>query len=168
MLTRDGPPGLVRTFLMPPTLHFRIVGGLTQSFSNLPTAICLALPMKCLPLTFLHTIEVTRAMGIKYLWIDALCIVQAGPSSLQHWQAQSGQMGRIYANGLLNISRSIAKQTSDEGCFARRDCFVKTGLDTQVPLRLREVEAGTTYVAYNDAFSQEFGGSPLTQRAWVL
>ncbi|KAH0537836.1 hypothetical protein FGG08_005449 [Glutinoglossum americanum] len=54
-----------------------------------------------MPQTFQDAIEVTRRLGIRYLWIDALCIMQ---DSSQDWQKQSAVMGQIYMDAWLNIS----------------------------------------------------------------
>ncbi|KFX90371.1 hypothetical protein V490_06486 [Pseudogymnoascus sp. VKM F-3557] len=37
-----------------------------------------------LPLTLQHAILVTRALGLQYLWIDALCIIQDSASDIAH------------------------------------------------------------------------------------
>jgi hypothetical protein len=60
-----------------------------------------SLPLDSMPRTFQDAVNVTRRLGIRYLWIDALCIVQ---DSLQDWQEQSAIMGQIYADAWLNIS----------------------------------------------------------------
>jgi hypothetical protein len=37
---------------------------------------CIQIPFKSLPKTFREAVEVVRALGIRYLWIDCLCIIQ--------------------------------------------------------------------------------------------
>ncbi len=54
-----------------------------------------------LPLTFQHAIAVTRALGIQYLWIDAICIIQDDDKD---WEVESGNMASIYGNSYLTIS----------------------------------------------------------------
>lgn len=44
-----------------------------------------------------------RSLGIRYLWIDALCIVQDGDDG-RDWAEQAADMAKIYQGGLLNIS----------------------------------------------------------------
>src|SRR5436190_15796782 len=56
-----------------------------------------------MPQTFQDAIEVTRKLEIRYLSIDALCILQDSP---RDWQEQSAIMDQIYANAWLNISVS--------------------------------------------------------------
>lgn len=36
---------------------------------------CQEIPFDLFPLTFKHAIEVSRSLGIQYLWIDSLCII---------------------------------------------------------------------------------------------
>lgn len=63
------------------------------------------IPLASMPQTFQDAVTVTRRLGIKYLWIDALCVIQDSP---QDWQRQSSNMGQIYADAWLNISVSGA------------------------------------------------------------
>jgi hypothetical protein len=51
-----------------------------QSISDFGTEI----PWDCLSKTFQDVIEITRALGIPYLWIDSLCIVQDDPTVFIH------------------------------------------------------------------------------------
>ncbi|KAH7625330.1 hypothetical protein B0T09DRAFT_361305 [Sordaria sp. MPI-SDFR-AT-0083] len=51
------------------------------------------IPFACLPQTFADAVWVTRELGIRYLWINSLCIIQDSPSD---WDAESQQMGSIY------------------------------------------------------------------------
>lgn len=53
-----------------------------------------------LPPTFQDAVTITRALGIRYLWIDALCILQ---DSQCDWAAESSQMGRIYEEAFLTL-----------------------------------------------------------------
>jgi hypothetical protein len=57
--------------------------GEAQKFMLLTTTVLEAwterLPIEHLPQSSQDAIEVTRALGIRYLWIDALCILQDDP-----------------------------------------------------------------------------------------
>src|SRR5277367_3868507 len=37
---------------------------------------CLSIPLHTLPRTFKDAVSMTTALGLQYLWIDALCITQ--------------------------------------------------------------------------------------------
>ena len=59
-----------------------------------------------LPKTFLETIDIVRRLGIRYLWIDTLCIVQ---DDKEDWERESAQMCLIYQNAFLTIAASAAE-----------------------------------------------------------
>jgi hypothetical protein len=88
------------------------------------------IPFASLPLTFRHAIEVTRSLGIRYLWIDSLCIVQ---DDLRDWEMQSARMGDIYENAYATL-------------FAERASNCTTGLfqterDRKIAIeRVQEIE----------------------------
>lgn len=42
-------------------------------------------PYSSLPIAFQEAILVIKELGIRYLWIDALCIIQSGPGSSEDW-----------------------------------------------------------------------------------
>lgn len=66
--------------------------------------------------TFKDAIIVTRRLGFRYLWIDALCIVQ---DSEQDWARESSQMARIYSKGALMLS-AVAALDGEWGMFRDR------------------------------------------------
>lgn len=69
-----------------------------------------------LPKTFQDAIEITRRLGIKYLWIDCLCIIQDDP---QDWEREAAAMTSVYRNSYITISAS-ASSDSHSGCFPSR------------------------------------------------
>jgi hypothetical protein len=54
-----------------------------------------------LPVTFQDAFTVTRKLGLKYLWIDALCILQ---DSVEDWEKECADMFKIYRNAEVTIS----------------------------------------------------------------
>lgn len=60
-------------------------------------------------------IEVARALGIQYLWVDALCILQDDESD---WELQSAQMARIYRNATAVIC-AAASSSCHQGFLER-------------------------------------------------
>jgi hypothetical protein len=57
-----------------------------------------------LPATFQDAITVTRKLGIQYLWIDSLCILQDSP---EDWQAEAACMPNIYRNAHAVIVAAV-------------------------------------------------------------
>jgi hypothetical protein len=53
--------------------------------------------------TFRDAIVITRRLGLRYIWIDSLCIVQDDP---QEFEVECGRMGLIYARSYCTISVS--------------------------------------------------------------
>lgn len=54
-----------------------------------------------LPIVWRETIELCRKLGLQYLWIDALCIVQDDEAD---WVEELARMGTIYENAYLIIA----------------------------------------------------------------
>ncbi|KAM0239506.1 hypothetical protein ACHAP5_008296 [Fusarium lateritium] len=63
-----------------------------------------------LPQTILDSIEVTKQLGVRYIWIDALCIVQDDNNDKAKIISN---MSRIYANALLSIVASTNINPTD-------------------------------------------------------
>lgn len=70
-----------------------------------------------IPRTFEDAILITRALGISFIWIDALCIIQ---DSADDWAQEAGKMRDIYGGSSLNIAASDSPN-SGGGCFATKD-----------------------------------------------
>jgi hypothetical protein len=51
-----------------------------------------------LPQTFRDAIDVTKALEISYIWIDALAIIQ---DDKDDWLAETGKMCDVYRNAIL-------------------------------------------------------------------
>ncbi|KAI1375783.1 HET-domain-containing protein [Hypoxylon crocopeplum] len=70
-----------------------------------------------LPKTFQDAIKITRRLGVKYLWIDCLCIIQDDPDD---WEREASAMSQVYRNSYLTISAAASKD-SYTGCFPKRE-----------------------------------------------
>jgi hypothetical protein len=120
---------------------------------------------KDLPLTFQHAIHLTRQLGINYLWIDALCILQ---DNHEDWTLHSKNMGNVYANAYCTIS-TCGSSDANGGCFHERTASPQ---DFACYLRFSKRKALTiraTEHTYNSkAFSVEVDQSALSHRAWVF
>jgi Heterokaryon incompatibility protein (HET) len=62
-----------------------------------------------LPKTFADAVEVTRALGIQYLWIDSLCIIQDSPGD---WSNEASLMASVYSSAYVTIAADAASNSS--------------------------------------------------------
>jgi hypothetical protein len=70
-------------------------------------------PFEPLPLTFRDAISFTRMLGLRYLWIDSLCIIQDDEAD---WRFEAGQMAGVYQNAILTLGATAAA-SDEEGSF---------------------------------------------------
>ncbi|TKA35549.1 hypothetical protein B0A54_13136 [Friedmanniomyces endolithicus] len=68
-------------------------------------------------MTFRHAIQITRGLGIRYIWIDALCIVQ---NDHDDWAREAAKMRTVYSDAFLTIAAASASDGTG-GCFHSRD-----------------------------------------------
>ncbi len=68
---------------------------------------------KSLSRTFQDAINCTWSLGVKYLWIDSLCILQ---DSKADWETESATMADIYSHSYCNIS-ATADECKEHGLF---------------------------------------------------
>lgn len=71
--------------------------------------LCHGIEENNLPRTFKDAVQITRRLGVRYLWLDSLCIVQDDPHD---WARESAVMGEVYRNGLFNISATGARDST--------------------------------------------------------
>ena len=79
-----------------------------------------------LPKSFQDAVTITRRLGIQYLWIDSLCIIQDDRSD---WEKESARMATIFRESYLTISATMAKD-STEGFLSHHE-----NRDLQLELR---------------------------------
>jgi hypothetical protein len=68
------------------------------------------IPLVQLPRTFHEAILFLHGLGIQYLWIDSLCIIQ---DDTDDWNTESGKMHLVYRNAALVISAAGASNSRD-------------------------------------------------------
>ncbi|ETS05802.1 HET-domain-containing protein, partial [Trichoderma reesei RUT C-30] len=80
------------------------------------------IPWSLLPKTFQDAAKVAVWLGIKYLWIDSLCIIQ---DSAEDWKEQAAQMCEIYTGGYVTFAAAWSAD-SDVGLFRESPSFTMT------------------------------------------
>ncbi|KAI1745447.1 heterokaryon incompatibility protein [Xylaria scruposa] len=119
-------------------------------------------PIQSLPQLFQDVVGVAQRFSIRYIWIDALCIVQ---DSREDWEAQASNMRMVYANSTCNIAASGAN-SPDEGLFRTRNPEeIQPGL---VPCSLFSSDIQPHYIFEHNYWNREISAGPLLDRGWVF
>ncbi|KAH7092099.1 heterokaryon incompatibility protein-domain-containing protein [Paraphoma chrysanthemicola] len=120
------------------------------------------IPLQSLPKTFREAVAVTRKLGVKYLWIDSLCILQ---DSRVDWEKEAAVMGDIYASSYLTIA-ARGSANSAGGLFFSRS-------PEPTPCRLvykceKHNLSGDMYVRPPSFEHESVRNAALDNRGWVL
>ncbi|KAI3323719.1 hypothetical protein HD806DRAFT_495435 [Xylariaceae sp. AK1471] len=109
---------------------------------------------------FRHAIHVTRGLGFRYIWIDALCIMQDNEAEMT---TEIMRMDEIYYNSTLNISASEGQIR--EGLVFDRTILRVNPCETTV--RILESQ-DMILQAFHERWFLRSSESPLNQRGWVF
>ncbi|KIL88236.1 tol protein [Fusarium avenaceum] len=134
--------------------------------------------VKDLPQTYQDAIRITRHLGIRFLWIDSLCICQ---DDLDDWTRESAAMQQVYAGAYLSIAADNAP-SSTHGFLKRQDRMYvpvdlkvvndSSDLDSTTPdysvvdIPGYAFEAPPSKTFHNRCWL-ELDEEPLTSRAWA-
>jgi hypothetical protein len=113
-----------------------------------------------LPHNFRDAIEICRWLRIPYLWIDSLCIIQAGPGSREDWEHHVNIMRKVYAASDI----CIATGATDE---ATKSCFRNRDITSIAPVPLIFDGAEHLLIDVTEAL-RGYRNSTLSMRAWAL
>ncbi|CAM1507525.1 Fc.00g071660.m01.CDS01 [Cosmosporella sp. VM-42] len=116
------------------------------------------IPFDKLPPTFQDAVTITRRLGIQYVWIDSLCIVQ---NDKKDWEIEASKMASIY-DGAELVLAATGSIDGDGGCLFSRQPYVSvTGTSPN----------GSPFAVYARSASEHsmFGWSAspeLAKRSW--
>ncbi|KAF2248862.1 HET-domain-containing protein [Trematosphaeria pertusa] len=134
---------------------------LTTTISTLEERIR-SIPLRTLPKTFQEAAIATRRLGLRYLWIDSLCILQ---DSKRDWEKESAVMGDIYASSFLTIAARGAVNSAD-GLFILREPEPPS---CRLPYACgKHSLSGSMYIRSPAFQTERLRDTPLDTRGWVL
>lgn len=120
-----------------------------------------------LPLTFQHAVHITRQLGLSFLWIDVLCIIQDDGDRAE-WKTDAISVGSVYAHAYCTIS-ACGSSDADGGCFHKRTpsfqefpCYLRFSKSKGLAIK------STVESFDKDSFSRDVDNSALSQQAWAL
>jgi hypothetical protein len=117
---------------------------------------------KDLPRTFQDAVTVTRKLGVEFLWIDSICIIQSHKDcpkkcdSGSDWDRESRKMETVFSSAYCTIAASSA-QNSTEGFLNRRQC-----------VKVQDASGTPLYICNTDDFHRDVEEGVLSKRGWVL
>ena len=121
-----------------------------------------AIQVSSLPVAFTDAISLTQRLGLRYIWIDSLCIIQ---DSIEDWDIESAKMASIYEQAYLTIAASSSPSCDKAFLLERNgsltiDCFDDNGQPSIV--KARHIPEGGIHDR------SIFPRDPWDQRAWTL
>jgi hypothetical protein len=117
--------------------------------------------MDSLPKVFRDAMEICPRLGIHYLWIDALCLIQDDAADCEK---EIANMGNIYTNAYINLGATGAASNPERGLRYRSE---QDGMwPFHVPVHRQGHEIN--YLAYRAQTTRVPGSEELMLRGWVL
>lgn len=111
-----------------------------------------------LPQTLQDAIKAARSLGLNYLWVDALCIIQ---DSEQDKEKEMAKMQQIFQNAYITILAACAS-SSAEGFLRLRDGRAPV---LRVPVRCESGRIGNLLLL---PIGEGIKREPIHERAWTL
>jgi hypothetical protein len=119
------------------------------------------IPWKSFPKVFQDAITFTRKLGIPYLWIDSLCIVQ---DDKMDWHREAAEMATIYEHSVLTLAATDTRD-GESSLFSKPRTAVYMGIEV---LRSKEGDPSLEIYARRKTTRQHhLEIYPLLRRAWV-
>jgi len=118
------------------------------------------IPLSALSNTFHDAVTVVRKLGLRYLWIDSLCIIQDHPTD---WETEAAKMGTVYREAYLVIAAAYSASGAG-GCLRAEPVPGRSFINWTLPGR----GVGIVAVTPPRHDFQHLDNSPLHKRAWVL
>ncbi|KAI0376804.1 HET-domain-containing protein [Hypomontagnella monticulosa] len=135
---------------------FKLTKATEQSFRD-------GIPLSQFPATLHDAIQIIKALGIRYIWIDALCIIQ---DSALDWAQEAARMREVYRGAVVTIAAACASKTS-EGIFRER--FVPTHPRCWLDWKNGDKQKSKVFLRPgSELWDERMHQSVLNTRGWVL
>ncbi|KAF5501888.1 hypothetical protein CGCA056_v014768 [Colletotrichum aenigma] len=121
--------------------------------------------LSSMPQTFKDAVAVTRYLGMRYIWIDSLCIVQ---DDVLDWECEAARMADVYGYAYLVLGASSASDGT-KGFLGRRH-YSRGGVTVPCaasPRKFSKIHYRPVLDHRKALFSANFDG-PLSERGWAF
>ncbi|KIK87549.1 hypothetical protein PAXRUDRAFT_831829 [Paxillus rubicundulus Ve08.2h10] len=119
--------------------------------------------MQQLPSTIRDAVTVTRKLGLRYLWVDAFCIIQDDDLDKQK---EIARMGEIYRQSYCTIIAECAARVSDG--FSHEKPEPPDCTQYRLPYVVPDEVIGTMLLRSQEAYGYDPLEEPLNARGWTL
>ncbi|KAH8588750.1 heterokaryon incompatibility protein-domain-containing protein [Bisporella sp. PMI_857] len=126
------------------------------------------LPISRLPQAFQDAISITKDLGIRFIWIDALCIFQ---DAKDDFTQECTFMSSIYANSSCNIVATFGKNPHESLFQTRNHQSLQIGKLVnawKVHDSYRDVWLEIDAIVKGDHLSKEMLSCKISLRGWIL
>lgn len=127
------------------------------------------IPWADIPKTLQDAMTITHKLGLRYLWVDSLTIIQDDEDD---WHTEAAKMAIVYGNAHVTIAATHS-QDLDAGIFAPRDVPTRYYRVWPLPEQLttkpspvEELRDGEIYV--RNGTRRSLDSHPLQKRGWAL
>jgi hypothetical protein len=120
------------------------------------------IPFDQLPKTFQDAVMLTLSLGVEFLWIDSLCVIQ---HDAEDWKSEAKKMGMVYRNASLVIAAGGAEDsTKGLGITERQQQQI-----IKAPYVVDGISKGTFNIALmRESYMNWPTEGPLRKRAWAF
>jgi hypothetical protein len=123
------------------------------------------IPLSELPKTFQDAVSVTKALAIRYLWVDSFCIIQ---DDEKDWETQASLMAAVYENAYITLAAG-ASADDDGGFFAEPPAAYTKPHKVYLDVNGVGHEVYMRYAISHPDCTWPIGNVlPLMRRAWTL
>ncbi|KAH7264597.1 heterokaryon incompatibility protein-domain-containing protein [Fusarium solani] len=137
---------------------------------NLKERLSSVLSVSKLTKTFQDAVDLTNKLGLKYIWIDSLCIIQGDK---EDWHRECSKMEYVYGEAYLVIGAAYAKD-GNGGLYAPRKTAHRVEFKTPEGHSIRALVRDVSKMRVEHAVwkkAEDFWEAddlPLLSRAWVF
>ena len=112
--------------------------------------------------TFKDAVQFTIALGIEYIWIDSLCIIQ---DSAEDWRFEASLMCLVYSNAWVTLA-ATSSSDGNGGLFHAENKTIPQKL--LIEATWKGHTPGIYMCVDENAWDRQILHGPLNTRAWVL
>ena len=125
-----------------------------------------------LPRTYRDAIAITQALGVRFLWMDSLCIIQDDEPD---WQVEASKMASVFHGSYLTIAATASNDTEGGFFFDPDDTVLRIELPTIDSCNsTSDTNQSNTFIYERIPFPKRnprlrcLFETPLNKRGWVL